>query len=499
MEQKANKPNSRAVVLIALHVLLLVYSLCGFFSKNASMHEFLSVPFCAFYFGMLCILGIYAIGCWYFTSHFVPQTTVDGIDAGLMTTDELSQALNERFTTYEQHLTSEGGFDTTISGEDVSLSCDADRVAADALSRTVPALWPLRLLTPQTMLIDAGITCDEDRLAEIVGERVRAFDEQAEQPTNAKATYDEEQACYVTVPQATGTALDADAVTEVSKRAVRSLDQDVELDATTLLQPERTDQDETLLATIAQANDSLSKNLDLTTDGEVVATVTPEMKHGWMSILDDLTIAVDGASIYQWVTNNDAIYTAADKSDEEHVWELDSYSTACLTALAIRDAKDGPLEIERTLLEEKPPVTPGARELGRHVDVNLSTQFVRFYDDNGKVIWDSYIVSGGWDYEKGIMHETPTGTFYLESKQTNQTLVGADLDGDQQPDYESFVNYWMPFLNNDVGFHDALWRSDFGGDIRSWWGSHGCINLPYSKAEELWGIINVGDKIVVHY
>lgn len=62
MEQKANKPNSRAVVLIALHVLLLVYSLCGFFSKNASRQPFMSFEFCAFYAGMLAILVVYAIG-----------------------------------------------------------------------------------------------------------------------------------------------------------------------------------------------------------------------------------------------------------------------------------------------------------------------------------------------------------------------------------------------------------------------------------------------------
>jgi drug/metabolite transporter (DMT)-like permease len=58
----SGEKNTRALALLALHVLLLIYSLSGFFSKNASMHEFLSVPFCAFYFGMLCILGIYAIG-----------------------------------------------------------------------------------------------------------------------------------------------------------------------------------------------------------------------------------------------------------------------------------------------------------------------------------------------------------------------------------------------------------------------------------------------------
>ena len=54
--------NKRALALIALHVLLLVYSSTSFFSKNAAQHEFLSPAFIGFYIGMIVVLGIYAVG-----------------------------------------------------------------------------------------------------------------------------------------------------------------------------------------------------------------------------------------------------------------------------------------------------------------------------------------------------------------------------------------------------------------------------------------------------
>ena len=54
--------NSRAKTLIALHLLLLVYSLSGIFSKNAAHEPFLSPMFILLYGGMLAILFIYAIG-----------------------------------------------------------------------------------------------------------------------------------------------------------------------------------------------------------------------------------------------------------------------------------------------------------------------------------------------------------------------------------------------------------------------------------------------------
>ena len=43
----------------------------------------------------------------------------------------------------------------------------------------------------------------------------------------------------------------------------------------------------------------------------------------------------------------------------------------------------------------------------------------------------------------------------------------------------------MPF-NGGIGFHDASWRSKFGGTIYQYSGSHGCINLPVDKAKLLY-------------
>ena len=67
--------------------------------------------------------------------------------------------------------------------------------------------------------------------------------------------------------------------------------------------------------------------------------------------------------------------------------------------------------------------------------------------------------------------------------------------------YNSYVNYWMCFIGNDYGLHDATWRwdSEFGGDTYTYNGSHGCINLPYEQAEQLYNLVHVGDKVVVHW
>ena len=47
--------------------------------------------------------------------------------------------------------------------------------------------------------------------------------------------------------------------------------------------------------------------------------------------------------------------------------------------------------------------------------------------------------------------------------------------------------------------HDAGWRSAFGGSIYLSSGSHGCVNMPRAKAEELFDILPVGTPVIVYY
>ncbi len=64
----------RVKTLFALHLLLMVYSTSGILSKLAAGVDFLSFDFCLFYGGILCLLGVYAIG-WQQILKKLPLTT----------------------------------------------------------------------------------------------------------------------------------------------------------------------------------------------------------------------------------------------------------------------------------------------------------------------------------------------------------------------------------------------------------------------------------------
>ena len=69
-----SKRKSRSTVLLALHILLAVYSLSGVLSKLASGFSFSDVGFYLCYCGILALLGIYAIG-WQQIIKRLPLTT----------------------------------------------------------------------------------------------------------------------------------------------------------------------------------------------------------------------------------------------------------------------------------------------------------------------------------------------------------------------------------------------------------------------------------------
>lgn len=120
-----------------------------------------------------------------------------------------------------------------------------------------------------------------------------------------------------------------------------------------------------------------------------------------------------------------------------------------------------------------------------YVEINLTAQHLFLYQ-NGECVLESDFVSG--NASRG--NDTPTGIYGITYKERNATLNGEN--------YSTPVSYWMPF-NNNVGMHDATWRSEFGGNIYLTNGSHGCINLPYSIAQEIYENVEKDTPVICYH
>ena len=145
---------------------------------------------------------------------------------------------------------------------------------------------------------------------------------------------------------------------------------------------------------------------------------------------------------------------------------------------ALEEKKSGKLEI----IYEQNPIN---YLMKNYVELDITRQKVWVYK-NGNLVLQTSCVTGNTSEGNG----TPSGVFMLRSKETNVTLT-------DEKTYSSFVNYWMPF-NGGIGFHDATWRSSFGGNIYKTDSSHGCVNLPYKAAKNLFEIIDYNMPIIVY-
>ena len=126
-----------------------------------------------------------------------------------------------------------------------------------------------------------------------------------------------------------------------------------------------------------------------------------------------------------------------------------------------------------------------------YVEIDLGGQHVYMIKD-GAIVWDAPCVTGNVSKN----YTTPEGIYSLTYKQTDRILRGAK-QADGTYEYESHVDYWMPF-NGGIGLHDADWRSKFGGTIYQYGGSHGCINLPPAKAKILYDLVYAGIPVICY-
>lgn len=116
--------------------------------------------------------------------------------------------------------------------------------------------------------------------------------------------------------------------------------------------------------------------------------------------------------------------------------------------------------------------------------------------DGSSDLYDSPVVTGMEFLSADL---TPTGTYHIYAKETDVHLIGQDSTGS----WNDFVNYWMPFLDNQYGaygFHDATWRpANAFGNISPYSSnaSHGCVECPLATATWLFNWVHVGTTVTI--
>ena len=449
---------------------------------------------------------VYLAGALVFMDRFLPRTTVGDLDVSLKSSAEVQGMLADVIDDYVLKVEGQG-FSLKLSAAEAGMRLDG-RAATDAMHASANAwAWPLEILKAHDESDKLAATYNESGLGDTVRAAVDEFNKTATPPTDAVIAYSEAKGAFIVEPEAVGTVLSYDAVIKAVDDAVLALQPTVKLGADVLQQPKVLSSDPKLTAAAEQANTMIKADLVLTMAGGTAGEVNADLISQWVRLGDDLSATLDEAALTAWVdelaaacntVGTQRTYTRPDGkvvtvAGGVYGWSVDRDALLNLVKESVAAGTVQTAEVPCTSVGTGYNGA-GAQDWGlRYCDIDLAEQYARFYDETGALIWESPIVSGIPD---GV-HDTSVGVYWLNQKASPSKLIGYE---NGKKIYESDVQYWMPFVGNVIGLHDADWQSSFGGTrYRDGAGSHGCVNLPPYKAAELYGIIQSGDVVVSHW
>lgn len=442
---------------------------------------------------------VYALGVQRFSNRILPRTYVCDLDISGLTEEEALKALEEDTASYTCVLKA-GKFEGKVSGGDIGIKRNEKRIAKAAINSGSAYEWPLALFANKQVDVDQAVTFDEASLANKINEVVDDYNRKAVTSNDIEIVFNEESGLYELKGTASGKAVMPDKVDKKAKECVKAFGSTCEMDTKDVVKKASVQDIPDYARVVERANRVRTTDIPITVNGETVITSDAGQNAAWVTIGDGPSVVVNEESIRWWAEA--AVQYSVYHTDEWNYYYLDQDAFAQQLIERMANGVVDPFEapcIEERSREGQSRDYAYERggwnsEMGRYIDVDLEAQFARLFDENGQVIWESATVTGNM-YEG---HSTVTGTFQIYSMEQGVVLVGFDYNNDGQPDYESYVNYWMPFYGG-FGLHDATWRGAFGGDLYAYDGSHGCVNLPYYKAQELYSLTFVGETVYVHW
>lgn len=452
------------------------------------------------------LLAVYVGVAVYFTFHFMPNTTIEQSDVSLMTAKDAEDVVSSVVGNYQFSLTGQG-LNLNLKGSDLTSSQSSTEVARQAMAAENPWAWPFEITRQHDQTEKLSLAFSETKVKDAVRSALDSFNGSAADPTNANIAFDQAKGAFAVTPEKVGTKLDSDAVTDAALKAVSSLSTSLTVGDDFLQKPTVTSDDPRLATAIGSANAMVTADFALTMADYTAAEVNAPLIAQWIKLGDDFSVTLDDDALTTWVnkiakecTTVGTTRTATRPDGKQFTVSGGVYGWDVKADELLQQVKDGVAQGRHDPLVIPCGAKgdafngPGKRDWGnRYVDVDLTEQHARFYDESGALIWEADVITGIPDGE----HATPEGVYWVNQMQSPSILSG--YQGNTNT-YNTEVQYWMPFEGDAIGFHDAPWQNGLLGGTRykDGYGSHGCVNLSTEKAKELYSLLKPADTVVVH-
>ena len=434
---------------------------------------------------------------------FPDATVINGVDCSGMSGEETIAALTDARNNAILTVVEDGEEIGQITG--LQVTYDIAPQVNKLLHGNI-----LRLPMPKFMPGNLGVAKNVDMVVAEVSDETKEYlrsqeflYREAENPTK-DAYVDKTQEGFPIVPEYYGDNIDPERFVDKAIETMAAGETSLAFDPSDYYKlPDITKDDPALLDYQNYCQTYLSQKITLTVfDGDI--TIPVEELDKMKVRNEDGTVTIDEDAVYTFaynLTNNHSTiganrtFKAANGKDIQvgggnYGFAIDENAEAEQLMKDLQENKD----VTRQPCYYMVPYGAGSGVNGdignSYVEVDLAAQKVYLFVNGSKVL-ETPVVTGNTSKK----HGTPTGVFRIAYKDREATLKGLEDDG--KTEYESKVDYWMPFYG-DVGLHDAPWRTAFGGTIYLEGGSHGCVNMPPAAAATLFNNVSAGFPVVVH-
>ncbi|MBD5492616.1 MAG: L,D-transpeptidase family protein [Lachnospiraceae bacterium] len=462
-------------------------------SENIGKKKMLLIVSALIMVPLLGLLTVYIVGLGRYQSCFLNGTVIDEVDVSGMSISELEEEIGKYSLRVIERQADGTTLEEEIPGSEIGLSYISTEPLQAVLQGQNSFLWFVKQDAVYEM--EDMFHYEEAALEERIGGLVGFQKEFIQEPTDAYIADYVSGNGFELVAENPGNRLNREKTIEVIKAAVEGLEEQVDLaEAGCYEEPRVTAEDARLQKTHTKLQNYVTAVITYTfgterevLDGDTVA--------GWIIRKGDQA-ELDPELVKEYVNSlrkkHDTVFHKRKfltSYGEEVTIDLGDYGwwmdvgqeTEELMGLLERGESG-----ERVPVYRQTAASYDSPDYGdSYVEINLTAQHLFLYQ-NGECVLESDFVSG--NASRG--NDTPTGIYGITYKERNATLNGET--------YSTPVSFWMPF-NNNVGMHDATWRSEFGGNIYLTNGSHGCINLPYSIAQEIYECVEKDTPVICYH
>lgn len=461
----------------------------------------------------ILIVAAYGAGAVYFSSHFYSGTSLNNCDVSWLTVDEAKDKLVESSEGYTLTLKEQDSRFETIAGTDVGLQVVISDSFNDLLNSQGGFAWVLHIFDNKQYILDESTityTYDDGCLTDIIDSLDCVNPEYPVEASDAQLVFMDGE--FKIIPESESNIAHRDELEEKIRLAIETQQDTLNLPEEGLYDmPEVYSYDAYLLAKKDILDELVGMEIDLLfgyceeyvdiqtivdwvdveekNNGEYALTVNDDAVAAYVLTLSNKydtsgkpkQFTANRGDIIE-ITTGDFGWLLDNKYAEERIKEFVSSGQS-----AYIDLTDGSEESNAWWIQTAVGFDANGNDYygTTYAEVSISEQHMWMYQD-GKVVLESDVVTGN----PTLGNDTPQGAFRIRHMEKNATLKG--------PGYSTPVAYWMVFAD-DVGFHDATWQASFGGERYMTNGSHGCVNMPIDKAEELYDLIYLGMPVFVYY